>query len=130
MRILGAESFVSVGVEEIYCHAEMPPVCYGGAYGNENSCAFGSFDNPSTPRGAKVYVPVGCADKYRNTWGWNYFTNFIETADFPTGIERVAATTHTSKDSPLYDLAGKRVSHPVNGHLYIQKGKKYIYREK
>lgn len=36
-----------------------------------------------TPRDIPVYVPRGSAQAYRDAPGWNYFTNFIETDEFP-----------------------------------------------
>ena len=31
-------------------------------------------------------------------------------------------------DDAIYNLQGIRVTHPVEGRIYIQKGKKFIYR--
>ncbi|WP_224160391.1 hypothetical protein [Prevotella lacticifex] len=38
-------------------------------------------------------MPKGTADLYRNAVGWNYFTNFIETDDFPTSVKSTLATS-------------------------------------
>lgn len=48
----------------------------------------------TTPRDVTVYVPIGASDTYRNTEGWNYFTNFVETSDFPfSGVKTVETET-------------------------------------
>lgn len=72
-------------------------------------------------------MPVGSADKYRNAYGWNYFTNIIETDKFPSAIEGIDADEGMA-DQPIYDLMGRRVEHPRKGQIYICGGKKYMVR--
>lgn len=80
-------------LRKIYCPTELPPFanfydydCWRNQWwdtknpGYENQHPFGG----STPRDVTVYVPVGCVDTYRNAPGWDYFSNFVETTDFPT----------------------------------------------
>ena len=60
----------------------IPPVCYYDPMVNFGDESFGG----STPSDIPVYVPIGSGEKYREAFGWNYFTNIIETDKFPTGI--------------------------------------------
>lgn len=79
------------GLKEIYCKAAVPPV--QAFVGSESwiwpmSLATGRSyyqvdADYSTPRDIPVYVPRGSAEAYRDAPGWNYFTNFIETDEFP-----------------------------------------------
>ncbi len=67
-------------LQEIYCPSAVPPV-------NEN--AFGGL----TPNDIPVYIPVGTLEAYSKAPGWDYFTNFVELAEFPgqSGIEDAVA---------------------------------------
>ena len=62
-----------------------------------------------TPNDIPVYVPIGSGEKYRQAFGWNYFTNIIETDKFPSGIE-----------TPLMDDAGKYKIYGRDGRLVIE----------
>ena len=78
--------------------AAEPPVCKV----NMNSGATPFY--PGTPNDIPVYVPTGTAEKYRNAKGWDYFTNFIETDDFPTSStarKYLLTTTAIKKDFQL-----------------------------
>ena len=79
------------GIERIYSKSATPPVC---VFYNKNGTNIGPFDTLDsfsqiittqydTPRDIPVYVPRGSAEAYRDAPGWNYFTNFIETDEFP-----------------------------------------------
>lgn len=61
-------------LKEIYCKSETPPTIYDVVNNLEPSLAFGG----TTPKEAIVYVPVGSAETYRTTLGWDYFTNIVE----------------------------------------------------
>ena len=83
-----------------------------------------------------VYVPVGSVELYRSCWGWDYFSNFVETTEWPgeSGIESIVAdggdVAFTVADGQLvvtgvpdgsvvtvYDLAGRCVKTSVlNGN--------------
>lgn len=102
--------------------ASEPPVCEVSKL-NIGYTPFGGYDSPSTPNDIPVYVPVGSAEKYRKAWGWDYFTNFIETDDFPTAIYDVT-TEHSDSQSSIYDLNGRKVTDTQKGHIYIINGKK------
>ena len=79
-----------------------------------------------TPNDIPIYVPVGTAEKYRNAWGWDYFTNFIETDDFPTSIHNITTEHYDSKNC-VYDLMGRKVINPHKGQVYIKNGKKILF---
>lgn len=113
------------GVKRIYCMASEPPVCEVSTL-NIGYTPFGEYDSPSTPNNIPVYVPVGTAEKYRKAWGWNYFTNFIETDDFPTAIHNIKINTPNAQND-IYDLNGRKVVNPQKGQIYIINGKKRIF---
>lgn len=78
---LGNNSFADIPtLQKIYCPCVVPPV---------NEDAFGGL----TPNDIPVYIPVGTLEAYRNAPGWDYFTNFVELAEFPgqSGIEDAVA---------------------------------------
>lgn len=129
LKKLGQESFRYIPeLKRIYCMAEEPPVCEECTH-HPGESPFGEYNsdsNSSTPNDIPVYVPMGTAEKYRKAWGWNYFTNFIETNDFPTAIRNVT-TEHTDSKSRIYDLNGRKVINPQKGQVYIKNGKKIIF---
>lgn len=117
-------------IERIYCAAQIPPKCIDSEL-NPGDTPFGAYGSDfmnRTPQDTPVYVPISSADLYRNAWGWNYFTNFIETDDFPSaGIDNIAIS-EKSKDNSIYDLFGRKVEAPVPGNIYIINGKKTIFK--
>ena len=126
LNFLGEECCTYLtGVKRIYCMASEPPVCEVSTL-NIGYTPFGGYDSPSTPNDIPVYVPVGTAEKYRKAWGWNYFTNFIETDDFPTSIHNVTTEQYDSKNC-VYDLMGRKVINPHKGQVYIKNGKKILF---
>ena len=129
LSLLGQEccSYMS-GLRRIYCMATEPPVCVESTL-NPGNTPFGDYEpvrHLSTPNDIPVYVPVGAAEKYRNAWGWDYFTNFIETDDFPTSIHNVTTEHYDSKNC-VYDLMGRKVINPQKGQVYIKNGKKILF---
>lgn len=79
------------GLEQLVCKAGMPPSC-AESQQDLAKTPFGAIDDSAdewqTPRDIPVYVPRGSAEAYRSAPGWNYFTNFIETDEFPeAGID-------------------------------------------
>ncbi|MDE7376503.1 MAG: leucine-rich repeat domain-containing protein, partial [Muribaculaceae bacterium] len=124
LETLGAKSCDGWHVESIYCEAPVPPVClYREA--SPDHTPFGKYVEGSA-NGIPVYVPVGSAELYRNAWGWNYFTNFIE-MEF-SGVEDCVIEKDDTH-SALYDLQGRKVSQPISGRVYIQNGKKVVLSE-
>lgn len=122
LKQLGQESFCNIPeLKRIYCMAEEPPVCEESTR-HPGESPFGEYNsdsNSSTPNDIPVYVPMGTAEKYRKAWGWNYFTNFIETDDFPTAIRNVT-TEHTDSKSRIYDLNGRKVINPQKDRCILK----------
>ena len=109
------------GLESIYCMAEEPPVCTKGMYDESNP--FTSLD-----AAMPVYIPVGTREKDLSAPGWNFFTNYIETNDFPyAGVGNVTLE-ETQQDGTAYDLSGRKADTLVPGNVYIRNGKKFIQR--
>lgn len=114
-------------IKNIYCASPTPPVCEGEV--NSQKTPFGdtsSHTEYDTPRDIPVYVPIGSAEAYRNAWGWDYFTNFIETDAFPTSAVGEIITDEDSGALQVFDLYGRRVETPQRGQIYIKGGKKFI----
>lgn len=83
MEYIGKEAFQDLTkLKKIYSMSPIPPVCYYDTMVNFGDGPFGG----GTPSDIPVYVPIGSGEKYREAFGWNYFTNIIETDKFPTGI--------------------------------------------
>ena len=113
-------------IKEIHCAAPAPPVCAKSTL-NIGYSPFvpyvSDFVNRST-QDTPVYVPYGSAELYRNAWGWDYFTNYIET-EF-SGIEE-CISDKKSNQKAIYDLFGRKTSNPVSNQIYIMNGKKCIF---
>ncbi|GAB6975597.1 hypothetical protein JCM15124A_05040 [Prevotella falsenii] len=91
-------------LQKIYSLSAMPPICTEHPMGiNPGEGPFHSF----TPNDIPVYVPIGSGEKYRQAFGWNYFTNIIETDNFPTGI--VMPKMGNSEQYKVYGKDGKLV---------------------
>ena len=88
-------------LKKIYSMSPMPPVCYYDPMVNFGDESFGG----STPSDIPVYVPIGSGEKYREAFGWNYFTNIIETDKFPTGI--VSPKMGKNEQCKVYGRDGK-----------------------
>ncbi len=117
LESIGYYCFVGCqGVESITCKAKYPPSLH------TVPDIFPVFEG--IDRNIPVYIPVGTKEKYLSEFGWDYFHNFIET-DF-SGVECVEADMPDA-DGPVYDIMGRQVTHPVDNHLYIGQGKKFIY---
>lgn len=130
LETLGAESCEYwKDVKSIYCAAKIPPVCIDSEL-NPGSTPFGDYGDDfvnRTPQDTPVYVPIGSADLYRNAWGWNYFTNFIETDNFhSSGIDSVVIEGKED-NGDYYDLFGRKVNTLIPGNIYILNGKKFIH---
>ena len=54
-------------------------------------------------------------------------TEYLE-ADGLTDIEPVVETIERDGDDAIYDLQGRKVLHPLKGHIYIKNGKKYLLK--
>ena len=81
---LDQNMFGGCPLKMLVCKAQVPPVADFYTFSVR-----AGFDFP-------VYVPVGSAELYSKAEGWNRFTNFIETNDFPTaGAEAAFAAGGT-----------------------------------
>ena len=133
LESLGSESCLYwKNIERIYCAAKSPPICIDSEL-NPGDTPFGEYGSDfvnRTPQDTPVYVPIGSADLYRNAWGWNYFTNFIEIDNFPSaGIYNITVNDkEKDSEAPLYDLCGRKVENPQPGSIYIQSGKKILIK--
>ena len=131
LETLGAECcdfWKNVG--SIVCAAQIPPICVNSEL-NPGWTPFGKYGDDfenRTPQDTPIYVPVGSADLYRNAWGWNYFTNFIETDDFPSvGVDVILASP-IEQEAIIYDLYGRMIKLPSPGNIYIKNGKKILIK--
>ena len=102
MEYIGKEAFKDLEkLKKIYSMSPIPPVCYYDPMVNFGDESFGG----STPSDIPVYVPIGSGEKYREAFGWNYFTNIIETDKFPTGI--VSPKMGKNEQCKVYGRDGK-----------------------
>lgn len=106
---LSGDSFCSFSIERLTCLATEPPRM-------ENP-----DDNTEWMSHTTLYVPQGCADRYRNSAGWNKFRDIQEI----TGTAIVTVTDKLESDSRYYRLDGTVISKPQRG-LYIHHGKKVL----
>lgn len=117
-------------VKSIYCASKIPPVCIDSEL-NPGWTPFGNYGGDfvnRTPQDTPVYVPIGSADLYRNAWGWNYFTNFIETDNFPSSGIDSAVIDGKEDNGDYYDLLGRKAENPTSGNIYICNGKKILIK--
>ena len=91
-------------IKKIYSRSPIPPFCEE----DKANPGLGPFHG-YTPNDIPVYVPIGSGEKYRQAFGWSYFTNIIETDKLPTGIE-----------TPQVDHAGKYKIYGRDGRLVIE----------
>ena len=106
-------------IKRIYCAAQEPPVAVEG-----------TFDTYDEDRQPIVFVPEGTKEKYLAAPGWSGFTHYVEIplSEFPaTAVEAPALVETDEADNAVYDLMGRRVTHPQSGHIYISKGKKVVF---
>ena len=95
----------SSSLKTIYCESIIPPK--EGSY----------------VKGATLHVPKGCKEIYATTDNWaKYGENIVDDIEL-SGIHSSQVISNDS-DGPTYDLQGRRVAHPKQGEIYIQKGKK------
>ena len=110
-------------LKKIYSMSPMPPVCYYDPMVNFGDGPFGG----STPSDIPVYVPIGSGEKYREAFGWNYFTNIIETDKFPTGIVSPKMGKNEQcrvygKDNELVIEIPNLLSSPIHYSIYSIDG--------
>ena len=109
-------------IKKIYSLAPNPPYCAEDR-ANPGKGPFHGY----TPNDIPLYVPIGSGEKYRQAFGWNYFTNIIETDKFPTGI--VSPKVDNGDQCKVYGKNGKLViefpnmpASPVRYAIYSMGG--------
>jgi len=126
----GASCQYLQSLEAIYCSALTPPLCDEDWANKGRYHTFGRISREtsdlSTPNDIPVYVPVGTSSLYKSAYGWDYFTNYIETDEFPTTSVSEIRIDSRGEDNTLYDLSGRKVIQPVPGQIYIRAGKKIM----
>ena len=128
LKKVGVEAFETLGVytdtvsnyqendgiitRHCYMYSETPP----------EGVAFFSYKGFSKCDGL-LHVPVGCKEAYQQAEGWKqYGENIVDDIEL-SGIHSSQVISNDSY-APTYDLQGRRVAHPKQGEIYIQKGKK------
>ena len=123
LKRIGSVCFSANDIEQVYCRAKVPPVCYnsGEAYGRPFQIV----------PGMKLYVPVGSARLYADAWGWDAFDEILEITDFPTeqvSLKPVIIDIGNTEKSNIYDLSGRAVKEAQPGDIYIRQGKKVMVK--
>ncbi len=138
-KIVFPSTLVSLGMEScgywrnvkaIYCKSPIPPECIQSTIhpGYTPFSPSSQYPGPGTPPFTPVFVPAGTADIYRNTPGWDYFINFIETDVFPSGVAEAVAEG-IQPEMKAHDLMGRPVREMQDGRMYILDGKKVVFRD-
>ena len=109
-------------IKKIYSLAPTPPYCAEDLI-NRGEGPFHGL----TPNNIPVYVPIGSGEKYRHAFGWNYFTNIIETDKFPTGIVLPKMSNNEQckvygKDNELVIEIPNLLSSPIHYSIYSIDG--------
>ena len=109
-------------IKKIYSLAPTPPYCAEDLI-NRGEGPFHGL----TPNNIPVYVPIGSGEKYRHAFGWNYFTNIIETDKFPTGIVSPKMGKNEQcrvygKDNELVIEIPNLLSSPIHYSIYSIEG--------
>ena len=109
-------------IKKIYSLAPIPPYCAEDR-ANPGKGPFHGY----TPNDVPLYVPIGSGEKYRQAFGWNYFTNIIETDKFPTGIMSPKMGNNElckvyGKDNELIIEIPNLLSSPIHYSIYSTKG--------
>ena len=109
-------------IKKIYSLAPNPPYCAEDR-ANPGKGPFHGY----TPNDVPLYVPIGSGEKYRQAFGWNYFTNIIETDKFPTGIMSPKMGNNElckvyGKDNELIIEIPNLLSSPIHYSIYSIEG--------
>ena len=112
---IGKNAFYEVSLSTIISQIENPFAIDG-----DISSPIGVF-TVYTLNHATLYVPEGTIDKYKTTYGWRNFKNSVE--GIPSGIKGILLDN--DKDSPIYDINGRRLEDPQRG-INIINGKKVV----
>lgn len=118
LQHIGKGAFMNcTGMDKIYSLAQTPPTC-------EDAVAF-----IGVPQDIPVYIPIGTMDSYQNAQGWKYFTNFIETENFPNAVidvvndpAKVESRVYWSNNGLVIETEGM-THNPVEYYVYTLDGK-------
>ena len=110
--IYAFDGCTGLNLGDITCLATTPP-----------SIDYTTFTE-SQYQGASLYVPYGCYNLYWNAPNWEYFRNIFELPPDDDAINEVAETV---KETPWYDLSGRKVTNPRKG-IYIKNGSKVLVK--
>ncbi len=110
-------------LQKIYSMSPIPPICAEHPIVNPGKGPFHGY----TPNDVPLYVPIGSGEKYRQAFGWNYFTNIIETDKFPTGIVSPKMGKNEQcrvygKDNELVIEIPNLLSSPIHYSIYSIDG--------
>ena len=106
-------------LQDVYCKSAVPPAASPDAF---------SASDGSMPPQASLFVPIGAADAYRNSVGWNLFPRIVEIEDsqFPSGVDAVATDSGSIR---MYDMQGRQVNpETADPGIYIRNGRKILIR--
>ena len=92
------------------CAATDPPICTEETFGDME--------------GVTLYVPMNCADKYKQKCGWRNFSAIVEV--IPAGIVNVDTVPETIIQN--HNLQGIRIKSNLYRGIYIQNGKKFVVK--
>ena len=118
LKHIGKSAFMNcTSMKKIYSQAHTPPTC-------EDAVVFIGVEQ-DTP----VYIPVGTMDSYQNANGWKYFSNFIETENFPDAVidivkdpTTINSRVYWSNSNLVIEIDGTHNS-PVEYNIYTLDGR-------
>ncbi len=99
-----------MSLKSVACSSTEPPVCIEETFGDM--------------KGVTLYVPLGCAEKYRQCIGWNKFTTIVEINT--AWVSNVDTMAHVIPK--IYSLDGIQLQRNPNRGIYIRNGKKYTVK--
>ena len=74
-------------------------------------------------RNGLLHVPVGCKEAYQQAEGWSkYGDRIVDDIDL-SGVHSIK-NEELKMNNEMFDLQGRRVTHPKKGEIYIQNGRK------
>lgn len=73
--------------------------------------------NPKTYNEGTLYVPIGCANKYRNAPGWKQFKNIVE--EF-SSLDGLSVDKSPVVELERYTINGIKIKNPISGTNIIR----------
>ncbi len=117
LQFIGNKALPADRLKKVYCPANIPPALEST---DKGQWAFAGCGENTT-----LFVPIGCRDTYRNTPGWNNFTNIEEIEHFPSSIEQIgdAATWSATAGKGMIHLKNNSAT-PAKLHVYSLGGER------